>query len=86
VSGLPQRKRPAAHVGREVSCASDERSLTLRMDRFAWETIEQESARLGVPVEQLVAFAAMYYLADVDSGRVARRIDASPYADADASS
>jgi hypothetical protein len=36
----------------------------------------------GVPVEELVSFAVMYYLADVDSGRIARRISRSPYADA----
>jgi hypothetical protein len=49
------------------------------MDVFAWETVEEESARLGVSVEELVAFSVLYYLADVDSGRVARRIVMSPY-------
>jgi hypothetical protein len=49
------------------------------MDAFAWETVEEESARLGVSAEELVAFAVLYYLADVDSGRVARRITRSPY-------
>jgi hypothetical protein len=51
------------------------------MDVFAWETVEEESARLGVSVEELVAFSVLYYLADVDSGRVARRIVMSPYPD-----
>jgi hypothetical protein len=49
------------------------------MDVFAWETVRAESARLGVSVEELVAFSVLYYLADVDSGRVARRIALSPY-------
>jgi hypothetical protein len=57
-----------------------DRSLSLPMDAFAWEAIEEESARLGVSVEALVAFSVLYYLADVDSGRVARRITMSPYA------
>jgi hypothetical protein len=57
-------------------------SVSLPMDAFAWETVEQESARLGVSVEELVAFSVLYYLADVDSGRVARRIVMSPYPDA----
>lgn len=56
-----------------------DRSLSLPMDVFAWEAIEEESARLGVSVEEFVAFSVLYYLADVDSGRVARRIAMSPY-------
>jgi len=48
------------------------RRLALRLDTFAWEALEQESTRLGVSEEELVAFALMYYLADVDSGRIAR--------------
>jgi hypothetical protein len=55
-----------------------ERGLNLRLEGFAWEAVEQESARLGVSVEELVAFAIMYYLADVDSGRIARQISRSP--------
>ena len=51
----------------------EERDLVLRLDGFAWEAIQQESARLGVTEEELLAYAVMYYLADVDSGRIARR-------------
>ncbi len=61
--------------------APAERSLTLRLDDFAWEAIEQESAELGVSVEELIVFSVLYYLADVDSGRIARRISRSPYPD-----
>jgi hypothetical protein len=75
VSGSPPGDRSAAHA---------QRSVTVQMEGFAWETIEQESARLGVPVDELVAFSVMYYLADVDSGRIARRISRSPYPEADA--
>ena len=49
------------------------------MGGFAWEAIEQESARQGCTVEELLAFAMMYYLADADSGRIAREISRSPY-------
>jgi len=59
-----------------------DRSVSVRLQGFARESLEQESARLGVPVEDLVAFAVLYYLADVDSGRIARRISRSPYPDA----
>ncbi len=64
------------------AAADGQRSLTVQLEGFAWETIEQESDRLGVPVDELVAFSVLYYLADVDSGRIARRISRSPYPDA----
>lgn len=51
-----------------------ERGLTLRLDRFAWEAIEEEAERAGVPVEDLIAFSTLYYLADLDSGRISRQI------------
>jgi len=54
-----------------------ERGLTLRLDRFAWKAIEEEADRVGVPVEDLIAFSTLYYLADLDSGRIARRIPLS---------
>jgi hypothetical protein len=58
--------------------APADRPLELKLDGFAWEAVEQESARAGVSVQELVSFAVMYYLADVDSGRVARQISRSP--------
>jgi hypothetical protein len=62
-----------SHVGDSRGVRGD-RGVTVRLEGFAWEALEQESTRLGVPVEDLVAFAVLYYLADVDSGRIARRI------------
>jgi hypothetical protein len=50
------------------------RRVVLRLDRFAGAALEQESANLGVPVEELARFAVLYYLADLDSGRIARPI------------
>jgi hypothetical protein len=70
VSGTPFGGRQPLEVDHGVN---------LRLSGFAWEAIEQESARQGVPVEELVAFAVMYYLADADSGRIARQISRSPY-------
>jgi len=48
----------------------------LRLDEFAYRTIEEESVKMGVSVEELSIFAVLYYLADLDSGRIARRIPA----------
>jgi hypothetical protein len=62
--------------------AEGARSVSVPLQGFAWESIAQESVRLGVPVEELISFAVLYYLADVDSGRIARRISSSPYPDA----
>jgi hypothetical protein len=70
ITGTPAKTQPGGDAGR---------GLVLPMDEFAWEAVEEESARLGVSAEDLVAFAVLYYLADLDSGRVARRISASPY-------
>ncbi len=53
--------------------------MTVRMDGFAWEAIEEQCASLGVSVEEFMAFSALYYLADIDSGRVSRQIARSPY-------
>jgi hypothetical protein len=49
------------------------KQLTLSLDAFAWEAISEESTRLGISVEELARFSVLYYLADLNSGRVARR-------------
>jgi hypothetical protein len=49
------------------------RRLTLDVDTFAWEALEEQSARQGVSIEELARFSILYYLADSDSGRIARR-------------
>ena len=53
--------------------------VTLQLEGFAAEAIGEESDRLGVSAEELVSFSVLYYLADMDSGRIARRIATSPY-------
>jgi hypothetical protein len=81
---MPAIERPARITGEPPTPplhGKAGRSLILPMDSFAWEAVEEESARLGVSIEDLVAFAVLYYLADLDSGRVARRIAGSPYRD-----
>jgi hypothetical protein len=52
-------------------------SLTLQLDGFAWETLAEQSVQMGVSVEELATHAIMYYVADLDSGRIARRIPAA---------
>jgi hypothetical protein len=59
-------------------CIRAQRSepLVLRIDRFAREAIERESAELGVSARELASFALLYYVADLNSGRIARRLPA----------
>jgi|HubBroStandDraft_3_1064219.scaffolds.fasta_scaffold214370_2 hypothetical protein len=58
------------------------REVELRFEGFGREALERESARLGVSCEEIATFAVLYYLADLDSGRIAREISASPYGQA----
>lgn len=51
-----------------------ERELMLKLDEFAWEAIRAECSKQEISAEDLIEFAVLYYLADCDSGRVARRI------------
>jgi hypothetical protein len=60
-----------------VACG---RRVILTLSGFAWEAIERESTRMAVPIDELISFAAMYYIADADSGRIARRAACGPYA------
>ena len=48
--------------------------VAVRLDGFTAQAADQEADRLGVSVAELVRFSVLYYLADVDSGRIARLI------------
>jgi len=50
--------------------------VTIDLDGFAQERLEHEAQSQAVTLEQLVRHALMYYLADLDSGRVATRVPA----------
>jgi hypothetical protein len=62
------------------AAGDNEHRLTLRLEGYAWESISEEAAREGLTVEELVGYAVLYYLADVDSGRIARQVSRSPSA------
>lgn len=47
--------------------------MVLHLDEFAYGTLADESAQLGVSADELAKFALLYYIADLDSGRIARR-------------
>jgi len=54
--------------------------VTVELDGFAHDRLEAEAASQGVTLEELVRHAVMYYLADLDSDRIARRVMPEPSA------
>ena len=49
-------------------------TIEVTFDEFGWRALTDEARRQGVTIEELVAHAAMYYLADSDSERFSRRV------------
>jgi hypothetical protein len=62
----------------EESESTHSRLLEVRLDGFAWDALSRESCRLGVSAEELARFSVLYYLADVDSGRISRDVHGMP--------
>jgi hypothetical protein len=50
--------------------------LALELETFAWEALAEQSVELAVEVDELATFSVLYYLADCDSQRIARRLPA----------
>jgi hypothetical protein len=48
--------------------------LTVELDQASWRELEAEATRQEVSTEALLEHAIMYFLADVDSGRLERRM------------
>jgi hypothetical protein len=48
--------------------------LCVDVDARTWEELESEAARYEMPLERLLGHATLYYLADLEAGRVAARI------------
>jgi hypothetical protein len=52
--------------------------LELTFDEFGWQALIDEADRQGVTIEELVAHAAMYYLANADRERLSHRVLRAP--------
>ena len=63
---VPRFGKPAAE--------RESRTLVLELNARTLKGLEQEAERQGLPLERLVEHAAIFYLADLDAGRVAERI------------
>ncbi|MBN1529085.1 MAG: hypothetical protein JW895_08490 [Thermoleophilaceae bacterium] len=69
--------RPALKVPRFArGGATPELDVEVDLDERTWDEAEAEAARQRVPLERLLEHAAMYLIADLDSGEVAARIAA----------
>ena len=49
-------------------------TIEVTFDEFGWRALTDEARRQGVTIEELVAHATMYYLADSDTERFSRRV------------
>lgn len=61
-------------TGSNAPESSRDAALGLKLDAFGREMLAQQCTELGVSERELIRFALLYYLADLDSGRIARRI------------
>jgi hypothetical protein len=69
--------RPALRVPRFARSANaPELDVEIDVGDRTWEEAEAEAVRQRVPLERLLEHAAMYLVADLDSGEVAARIAA----------
>ena len=50
-------------------------TLRVRLDEETWRAVNQEADRQGVSADALALHAVMYFLADIDSGRMGRLLD-----------
>lgn len=67
--------RPGLRVPRFARADEpDQVEMTVDAGERTWDEAETEAGRQGVALERLVEHAALYFVADLDSGQVAARI------------
>jgi len=68
-------RRPAWKVPRFASASTANGHLRVELDDMTWRALSAEADRQGVSTELLAMHALLYFLADVDSGRVATLLE-----------
>ena len=63
--------RPGWRVPAFVTSSAQGPALRVSVDDQTWRALAQEASRQGVETETLAVHAVLYFLADVDSGRLA---------------
>jgi predicted DNA-binding ribbon-helix-helix protein len=66
--------RPAWRARRFEGASQDTSGATIELDCTTWRELVDEAERQGVSPEALGAHALLYFLADLDSGLLARRL------------
>lgn len=72
-SGRPGWRIPPFGEG----IAADASSLNVTLDDVTWAALADEAERQAVTIDALARHALLYYLADLDSGRLADRLEES---------
>ncbi len=65
---------PCSSLPRNEDSVEEASAIELEVDGPTWEAFTLEAGRQGVPVDRLLRHAALYYLADRDSGYLAGKI------------
>jgi len=65
----------AAWLVPHYATASDGSAVTARLDRETWQALHEEAERQNVSADDLTRHAVLYFLADLDSGRVGARLE-----------
>jgi hypothetical protein len=57
-----------------AASADSEPTVTVELETQTWDELAAEAERQGVAVDRLAAHAAIYFAAELDAGRITRRI------------
>lgn len=68
-------RRPAWQVPHLEADSQPSGRLRVELDDATWGALAEEADRQGVPTDFLALHALLYFLADIDSGRVAAMIE-----------
>ena len=64
-----------ARAGSAAAARDGNHALAVELDDETWSGLRQEADEQGVAPDVLALHALLYFVADVDSGRVGRRLD-----------
>ena len=70
-----ETRRPAWRVPRLTADSHPTGHLQVELDDMTWRALSEEADRQGVPTDLLAMHALLYFLADIDSGRVATLLE-----------
>jgi len=67
--------RPAWRMPRFAQSAKSTEALQVEIGDETWRMLSEEAARQGVTTELLAKHALLYFVADMDSGRMGTRLE-----------